>query len=86
MSKKIIALIPFGKSLFLSLSIASSIGLNEEKINLAKLIGLLHDIARFEQYTRYQTFRDIESIDHGNLGAEILQQDNSCKIRRKRND
>ena len=36
------------------------------------LIGLLHDIARFEQYTKYKTFRDSISIDHGDLGVEIL--------------
>lgn len=56
--------------------IASSIGLNEEKINLAKLIGLLHDIARFEQYTRYKTYDDLNSIDHANLAVEILKKEN----------
>lgn len=56
--------------------IASSIGLNEEKIELAKLIGLLHDIARFEQYTRYKTYDDLKSIDHAELAIEILKKDN----------
>lgn len=56
--------------------ISISIGMNEEDINLAKIIGLLHDIARFEQYTRYKTYDDIKSIDHGNLGVEILEEDN----------
>ena len=55
--------------------IASSIGINEEKIKLAKLIGLLHDIARFEQYTRYKTYDDLNSIDHANLAVEILRKD-----------
>ena len=55
--------------------IAISLGLNEEEINLAKLIGILHDIARFEQYTIYNTFVDHKSIDHGNLGVEILEKD-----------
>lgn len=50
-------------------------GLMQEEIELATLIGLLHDIARFEQYTKYNTFKDLESIDHGDLGAEILQKD-----------
>ena len=53
--------------------IAKSINLSEEEINLAKLIGLLHDIARFEQYKRFQTFSDLKSIDHGDLGVEILK-------------
>ena len=56
--------------------IAKSLNLSEEEIKLAKLIGLLHDIARFEQYTRYQTFSDLKSIDHGDYGVEILKQNN----------
>lgn len=59
----------------ISKQIAERLGLSQEDVELATLIGLLHDIARFEQYTRYNTFRDLESIDHGDLGAEILQKD-----------
>lgn len=59
----------------ISKQIAERLGLSQEEIELATLIGLLHDIARFEQYTKYKTFRDLESIDHGDLGAEILQKD-----------
>lgn len=58
-----------------SKQIAKDMRLSEEEINLATLIGLLHDIARFEQYTQYKTFRDIDSIDHGDYGAEILKKD-----------
>ena len=36
---------------------------------------MLHDIARFEQYKQYHTFKDAESIDHGDLGVEILNKD-----------
>ena len=56
--------------------IAISIGMNEEDINLAKLIGLLHDIARFEQYTIYKTYNDLKSIDHGDFAVEILNKEN----------
>lgn len=59
----------------ISRQIAESLQLSQQEIDLATLIGLLHDIARFEQYTHYGTYRDIESIDHGDLGAEILQND-----------
>lgn len=55
--------------------IAESLNLNEEQIELAKLIGLLHDIARFEQFTQYRTYHDSESFDHGDYGAEILKND-----------
>ena len=35
----------------LSEKIAKRLNLSKEKIEIATLIGLLHDIARFEQYT-----------------------------------
>lgn len=46
--------------------------LTKEEIEVATLIGLLHDIGRFEQYTKYKTYKDKVSIDHGDLGVEIL--------------
>ena len=55
--------------------IAKDLKLNDEQIELAKMIGLLHDIARFEQMKRYGTFKDSISIDHGDLGVELLEQD-----------
>ena len=59
----------------ISEQIAKGLNLTQEENELATLIGLLHDIARFEQYTRYQTFKDFISIDHGDLGVEILNKD-----------
>ena len=44
--------------------------------DLAELIGLLHDIGRFEQIRIYNTFCDKESVDHADLGAEILETNN----------
>lgn len=55
--------------------IAKSLNLSEEEVELAKVIGLLHDIARFEQYKKFQTFSDLKSFDHGDYGAEILKND-----------
>ena len=56
--------------------IAKSLNLSEEEIQIAMLIGLLHDIGRFEQIKRYNTFKDYLSVDHGDLGVEILTKDN----------
>ncbi len=56
----------------ISKEIAKRIELDEENIKLAELIGLLHDIGRFEQIKRFNTFSDNNSINHGQLGAEIL--------------
>lgn len=54
--------------------IAQNKKLTEEEVNLAELIGLLHDIGRFEQVRTYNTFNDKSSINHGELGVEILFQ------------
>lgn len=59
----------------ISRQIAEGLKLSQEEVNLAMLIGLLHDIARFEQYTQYKTFRDLQSFDHGDFGAEILEKE-----------
>ena len=56
----------------LSKKIATSLNLSEEDIKLAELIGLLHDIGRFEQVRKYNTFIDKISINHGEYGVKIL--------------
>ena len=50
--------------------------LNKEETQLLKVIGLLHDIGRFKQVSQYDTFYDNLSIDHGDLGVEILFEQN----------
>ena len=45
---------------------------NEELVDFAWMLGLLHDIGRFEQARRYNTFVDSQSVDHAELGADIL--------------
>lgn len=52
--------------------IAQSLRLTQEEINLAWLIGMLHDVGRFEQLRRFGTFSDANSIDHAACGVEIL--------------
>lgn len=56
--------------------IATSLNMNDEYKFIAKLIGLLHDIGRFEQIKTYDTFKDSESVDHALVGIEILKKDN----------
>lgn len=60
----------------LSEEIAKSLNLSEEDVELAKLCGLLHDIGRFTQIRDFNTYNDLVSLDHGDLGAEILKKDN----------
>ncbi len=52
--------------------IAASIGLTDEDMDFAWLSGMLHDIGRFEQVKRYNTFIDSESVDHAEFGADLL--------------
>ena len=60
----------------LSKTIAENLKLDKEQIDLAELIGLLHDIGRFEQVKRYDTFEDRFSVNHAELGVEILKENN----------
>lgn len=52
--------------------IAGSVGLKDEDIYTAWLLGMLHDIGRFDQIKFYGTFIDSESVDHAKLGTRIL--------------
>lgn len=55
--------------------ISRSIKLDEEEKDLASLIALLHDIARFEQWKRFKSFNDTKEFDHGDEGVKILFED-----------
>lgn len=56
-------------------TIARSLNLKDEEIDLAWEIGMLHDIGRFEQLRRFHTFFDAKSIDHAQFGADLLFKD-----------
>ncbi len=43
--------------------------------SLCFAIGLLHDTGRFPQYEQYGTFKDTDSIDHADLGADVLDRE-----------
>lgn len=53
-------------------AIAQSLNMTEEEVEIAWLIGMLHDIGRFEQIKRFGTFNDGKSVDHGDFGADLL--------------
>lgn len=54
-----------------SRQIAKRIGLSEEDAALAQIIGLLHDIGRFEQVKRFDSFEPTV-MDHAAFGVELL--------------
>ncbi len=47
--------------------------LDEDALRIAEAASLLHDVGRFEQYRQYRTFRDGISVNHAELGAQILE-------------
>ena len=52
--------------------IARKLNLVEEDVELVKLIWVLQDNGRFEQAVRYDNYDDYDTIDHAELGVEIL--------------
>lgn len=55
-----------------SIDIAKKLELSSTDIKLAGLIGLLHDIGRFEQVKQFDTFIDKDSIDHAIFSSQQL--------------
>ena len=56
--------------------------LTDEDVRLATLIGLLHDIGRFEQLKRFDSFIDSQTVDHAKLGIEVLTDNNNELLRK----
>lgn len=62
--------------------IAREIGLGAEDVDLCWLCGLLHDVGRFEQVRRFDTFSDAASVSHAALGVEMLFENGAALLRR----
>lgn len=63
----------------LMIKYAKELGFDSYEVELASVIGLLHDIGRFEQLKEYDSFNDKETIDHATLGVKLLFEDNLIK-------
>jgi len=55
------------------INIGESLDLSRGDLCLAEAAALLHDIGRFEQYSRYRTFSDYRSEDHAALGVRVIK-------------
>lgn len=51
--------------------LAQRMSLSDEDTDLAKIIALLHDIGRFEQLKRFDSFH-VDTMDHASYGVELL--------------
>jgi len=58
------------------LDLGKELGLDKNELCLSETAALFHDIGRFEQYARYHTFVDSQSVDHSLLGVTILKDNN----------
>lgn len=58
----------------ISYEVAKRLNLSSEERDLAKLIGYLHDIGRFIQVSKTNTFKD-KTMDHATEGVKILFED-----------
>ncbi len=57
-------------------AIAKGMAWTEGEVNLADAVGLCHDIARFPQFKKYNSFSDVDTVDHGDLGFQTLEAEN----------
>lgn len=60
-------------------SIALSLNLSEEEVYVAKLIGLLHDYSRFEQWKEFKSYNDLITFDHADMASDILFKRNEIE-------
>lgn len=54
--------------------IGRALGLDDEDLRLAEVLALFHDLGRFPQYARYNTFSDRRSCNHAALSVKVLQE------------
>ncbi len=52
--------------------LATKLGLNKEDIKVAEIIGLFHDIGRFDEWKEYNTYKNYK-FDHGEHGVKVLK-------------
>lgn len=56
--------------------LCESLELDSEDYCLALTTALLHDVGRYEQYEKYQTFSDFKSVNHAELALEVIEKHN----------
>jgi len=54
------------------LTIVGDFSFTSAELPVAETAALLHDIGRFEQFQQYRTFLDAKSVNHAELGLEII--------------
>lgn len=52
-------------------ALSAAEGFSPELARLSALAAILHDLSRFEQFSRFHSFNDAVSFDHGERSAEL---------------
>ena len=61
------------------IKIAVANNFTKNEIEIAAVIGLLHDYGRFPQWRDYKTYSDINSVDHAELAIKKLFDENEIE-------
>lgn len=56
------------------IEIGKELELNKSDLNISEIIALFHDLGRFEQYFKYNTFADAKSENHSILAVKIINK------------
>jgi len=60
--------------------IARQEGMEEQTVQMARIIALLHDLGRFRQFMDYGTFDDTKSLNHAELSVRLLIEEGFDKL------
>lgn len=57
-------------------TLCTAIRADSEVVFISTIVALFHDIGRFEQFQKYNTFADRHSVNHATLAIEIIERYN----------
>ena len=55
--------------------LAEELALDANQVRIAELIALFHDVGRFPQFAEHRTFHDPRSVNHCQLGVDVLNRE-----------
>lgn len=56
--------------------LSNELHLDNRMSKLSHIVGLFHDVGRYEQIKKYNTFLDVKSEDHADLSEKIIRKEN----------
>jgi hypothetical protein len=59
--------------------LSAELGWPEPDRFIAGVLGLFHDIGRFSQFAEFGTYSDRDSVDHGDRGGRVVEENNMLR-------